>query len=320
MLHDLRLTVRAELDAGPVVLGLAAWRTRVSQSFVTLEVGSGTVGAGFEGRITGARHGQVRADRVHVRSAPHTIQRSHAATRLDGGQLLVSVQLDGTCIVRQAGREALLHPSDMAIYDTSAPYELEFPEGVHAQCVLQVPRDVLGIRDVRDRTAVLVSGAEGVGSAVSALMAALPLALTKTDDARGAALVEHGLQLLRLTIGPEPEAAPPPQALFLAAMDCIRRRADDPALAPAEVAATVHVSLRHLHRVFAASGTSVSRELWDMRVARAARDLRDSQCRGATVAEVARRHGFVSAAHFSRAFTARMGATPGTWRAGGPDR
>ena len=67
------------------------------------------------------------------------------------------------------------------------------------------------------------------------------------------------------------------------------------------------ISTRHLSRVFADVGTSVPQFVLARRL-EAARGLLETTAAGAmTVAAVAHRCGFASAAHFSNAFRARFG-------------
>ena len=61
-----------------------------------------------------------------------------------GEDVLVSVQRAGG-LVRQDGREALLRPGELALYDAARPYTLTF-DAPFAQAVFQLPRDLLAER------------------------------------------------------------------------------------------------------------------------------------------------------------------------------
>ena len=296
---------------------VATWRDAVCRSFVRLDIDPRSPTDRFVGRIAGAERGRVRADRVEVRGAPHVIRRSPAAVTTDGGQLLVSVQLRGTCVVTQHHREAVLNPFDLTIYDTAEPYELFFPEGNHTQVVLQIPRVLLPVRGLGDRTAVPISGTGGTGEAVSSLLAALPSALAKTSPTEGERLVRASLDML--TLGFQLDPGPPPDQHYLLtrAQRFIAAHADDPELTPSAIAAAVHVSVGHLHRLFRVSGTTVRGSLLDLRVARCAQDLQDHRLRYQTIAEIALARGFKDAAHFTRAFSERYRMPPSAWRRDG---
>ncbi|MDH2389197.1 AraC family transcriptional regulator [Streptomyces sp. HNM0663] len=108
--------------------------------------------------------------------------------------------------------------------------------------------------------------------------------------------------------------------LWQAATTHIDAHLEDPALAPATVAAAVYVSLRQLQRAFADHGTTIAAYIRHQRLDHARRCLRTT--RDTSIAAVAARYGFASAAHFSRTYKAAYGHPPtadtGGRRAGTP--
>lgn len=80
----------------------------------------------------------------------------------------------------------------------------------------------------------------------------------------------------------------------------------DPATSPQSVAEHLHVSRRHLYRVLDEIGLTPSSYIRDLRLARAARLLRE----GCSVDVAARRSGFSSTATFRRVFKQRFGSLP----------
>ncbi|MFJ3906294.1 helix-turn-helix domain-containing protein [Streptomyces sp. NPDC090025] len=104
----------------------------------------------------------------------------------------------------------------------------------------------------------------------------------------------------------EPRLAP---ALARAAKDLADRRLADPGLGPAMLARELNVSVRTLHRAFAASGEQVStyirhRRLHEARLALSAPAGRLS------VSELAAHWQFADSSHFTRAFKKQFGQTP----------
>ena len=84
----------------------------------------------------------------------------------------------------------------------------------------------------------------------------------------------------------------------------------DPALDPESIAAAHFISRRHLDRLFADGERTVAETIRDRRLERCRRDLEDPARAGDSVLDIAMRWGFVSPAHFSRAFRATYGMTP----------
>ena len=85
---------------------------------------------------------------------------------------------------------------------------------------------------------------------------------------------------------------------------------DDPGLSTAEIADALNLSQRHLARIFAARGTTVTQHVRYLRLERARRLLVTDEGHPMMVAEVGRRCGFTSASHFSRFFRTQVGISP----------
>ncbi|MEU1572607.1 helix-turn-helix domain-containing protein [Streptomyces collinus] len=96
--------------------------------------------------------------------------------------------------------------------------------------------------------------------------------------------------------------------------DHILRHLADPGLAPPAIAAAHFVSVRYLHKLFQSEGVTVGEWIRTQRLERCRRDLLRSPAPGDGVAAVARRWGFTSPSHFSRAFRAAYGVAPREWR------
>ena len=86
-------------------------------------------------------------------------------------------------------------------------------------------------------------------------------------------------------------------------------------LSPRAVAAANGVSVRQLHRVFSATGTTVGHWIRKVRLARCAAELRSSGVLTEGITGVAFRWGFNDSAHFSKAFRAEFGVAPRAYRA-----
>lgn len=95
----------------------------------------------------------------------------------------------------------------------------------------------------------------------------------------------------------------------------IDRRLMEPDLSPGSIARAHHISVRYLHQLFHNDGTTVGQWVRRRRLDSCRRELSRAHGRRVTVAAVANRWGFSSAAHFSRTFREAYGMTPSQWQA-----
>jgi AraC-like DNA-binding protein len=78
--------------------------------------------------------------------------------------------------------------------------------------------------------------------------------------------------------------------------------------------ASLAMTLRHLHMVFAETGGTLGAHIRDRRLARIRRDLADPRLARRSITEIAFRWGFNDAAHASRAFSRAYGMSPSRFR------
>jgi transcriptional regulator GlxA family with amidase domain len=86
-------------------------------------------------------------------------------------------------------------------------------------------------------------------------------------------------------------------------------------LSPRAIAEANGVSVRQLHRVFSATGTTVCLWVRKARLARCAAELRSSTAGSEGITDIAFRWGFNDSAHFSKTFRAEFGQSPRAYRA-----
>jgi AraC-like DNA-binding protein len=293
---------------------LASWQEQLSSSFVRLDVAAVGAVASLDTRLATTTKGKVHAAVVDVVGEPHVVRRTRRGAAHDDGGLLVSVQMQGSCIVRQAGREAHLSEGDIAWYHAAEPYDLVFPEGTHQQVVLQInPDEFFRARTLLDHTATRVLGDQGIGHAVAPLLRAIPQSLQDAEVGQADRVAQIAVDLLLLSV-PSVPTTPRTPDLLESTRQFIQAHADDPDLTPGSVAAAVHLSVGHLHRIFRGSDSTVGEFLRRARLEHAATDLRDPRFAHWTVADIAQRRGFRDAGHFSRAFASHYGVSPTSWR------
>ena len=105
------------------------WRELICDTFVGLD--AERPGRGFTGTLVSAPLGPLRL--TEVRSvAQHVVRSPRQIERGRGDDVLVSVQRAGRGLVRQDGREALLRPGELALYDAARPVHADVRRAVRA--------------------------------------------------------------------------------------------------------------------------------------------------------------------------------------------
>jgi AraC-like DNA-binding protein len=126
--------------------------------------------------------------------------------------------------------------------------------------------------------------------------------------AAGDALLELARGVMRSEFDDvEPRLAP---ALARAAMEIADWCLADPGLTPAALAGQLNVSVRTLHRAFAAAGETVAAYIRRRRLEQARLELQAPPLERPGVSELAARYHFADGSHFARAFKARYGQAP----------
>jgi AraC-like DNA-binding protein len=293
------------------------WKHLVAESFVPLAARTADVD-GFRGQLRSRVLDRMSI--VEVTATSHEVHRTPALIAQAGERYFkLNLQLEGTGLLIQDNREALLEPGDLAIYDTNRPYTLAFEEQARMMVVmfpcdaLTLPTDYVG-----QLAAVRMAGGTGLSGIVGQFIRQLSENLDVLGGPSGSRLATNALDLVSTMLHAEMDIAPDrmkPQALLAASIrEYIEANLSDPLLAPASIAAAHFISTRHLHNVFHESGTTVASWIRSQRLEGARRDLRDPLHAGKSVSTVAARWGFLDAAHFSRTFRDAFGLSPTDWR------
>lgn len=276
-------------------------------------------------RTVGAISGVGPLTVCSVRANATTVRRTPALARDDmEPSVFVGLQVTGSSVVVQDGREAALRPGDLALYDTTRPYTLLNRDGIH-QHFFRIPRTELALpaRILSRATAVLFSRQDPLADVTATCLRRIA-----RHQAQSAAFPGHGLdaagrpgvELLRALVtarlGDHRTAFQASQeTLHLRVMDYVRAHLGDHDLTPARIAAHHHVSLRQLYKVLSQNGVHLGDWVRSERLERCRAELAAPSARHRSVAAVAYRWGFPNAAHFSRSFKGAFGITPSDWRA-----
>ncbi|ANB05111.1 transcriptional regulator [Streptomyces ambofaciens] len=300
---------------------LGRWQEAVSRALVPSHV---TVRDGRPpgGRITAASLGAVRLCAVEGDAQRLTRTSAHIAHARGASEafLVIGVLTSGTATLMQDGRHASVNEGDLMFYDTSRPYAVDHP-GRFACSLVLLPRGALLLPDeqIRRVTGSAVTASRGVAAVLAPFLASLVSSAPACPPAVAAHLAAAVVDLATTLVADRTaHALPGPDTGRERLVRCIREHIDhhlpDPALSPQSVARAHHISVRYLHRLFEEEGVTVRRLIQRRRLEESARELARAGTTAPTVASVARRWGFVSPAHFSRAFRGLYGHSPREWR------
>ncbi|MBN9613908.1 MAG: helix-turn-helix domain-containing protein [Actinobacteria bacterium] len=306
-------------DAPPAQAdNVSAFRNLVSDSFVPLQI-STEGGGSFAARITSADADSVVF--TEVAAKPHLVERT-PETIADGGSgyYKVSLLLAGTSILVQDGKELVMRPGDLSIYDTSRPYSLLFGEEFR-NLIMMFPKDRLDlpIPFTEQLTAVsLGQQHDGLAPVITAFLSQFPAQLTHLTDRVRTKLAHTSLDLMGTLLSSILDADPiqrdPHQVLLQKIYSYIDLNLASPELSPGSIAAAHYISTRHLHALFRQADTTVSTWIRERRLERCRTDLLDPVLADRTVSAIAARWGFADAAHFSRVFRSAYGISPSELR------
>ena len=296
----------------------SAWHDLISASFVPLHVRSSDP-EHFHGRLRSRLLDELSI--IEVTASGHSVHRTPSLiARSDRLYFKLNLQLAGTGILVQDNREAVLHPGDLALYDTNRPYTLAF-ESDFRTLVLMFPHDALDLPagSVGRLTATRMTADKGLGRMIIPFMTRLAENLDVLSGPSGHRLAHNTVDLLSTLFAAELDQAPdgserPHEELLGRIRRFIEANLADPDLSPASIAAAHFISTRHLHNVFQEAGTTVAHWIRTRRLENCRRELRDPLLAHRSVSRIAGRWGFVNAAHFSRIFRSAFGEPPSSYR------
>jgi AraC-like DNA-binding protein len=294
------------------------YRQAVVSSFVPLDV-SRVSADPFWGRLR-----SVDFDDAHVHevtASQHMVERTESLVAVSDERFYkASLQVSGTGMLIQDGREALLQPGDLAIYDTARPYSMIFEQDMR-MLVLMFPREQLGLPPdmMRQLTAHRFSSTDGLGAMIIPFLQNVSQNLDRVGGATGPRLVRTAIDLITTMFANELDLEADPrdshQLLMQQVRHYIETNLGSPELSPTQIAAAHFISTRHLHGLFREKGTTVSTWIRERRLENCRRDLIEPLNAHLSVGAIAARWGFVEAAHFSRVFKAAYEMSPSELRA-----
>ncbi|MBD3575261.1 MULTISPECIES: helix-turn-helix domain-containing protein [Streptomyces] len=313
------LSLVSTTAALPVTERADYWHSLVSGTFIPLDVALHEPEPAV-GTIVSRHVGALQIS--DVEAGPQAVIRSRRRIAQGGGQYVtVTLQHRGTARLTQHGRQAVAVPGTFTCSDAGRPYRREQPDEFRFTA-FRVPKKDIGVSDddLGAVTATVFDGRSGTAGLLAGYLTRLAEQAPGFDADTGHRLALTAADLLAVLVRerqgrPDPHAPEAARGILARIKEYVRRHLADPGLTPERIAAAHHISVRHLHRLFEAEGTSVGRWIHAERLDRCRRDLARRAGTGPTVSAVAQSWGFVSPSHFSRSFRAAYGMTPREWQA-----
>jgi AraC family transcriptional regulator, positive regulator of tynA and feaB len=291
-----------------------SWTEDLADAFVPLEPRK-IAEQPFQGTISRTDVASIQISRVEATKHVVLRLRSHIARSI-GDVYFVNLQLDGVGRYTQRGHEQICGPGDLAIVDTTEPFEIANCRNFSLFC-FAVPRQLLP-GALAERPRLRLSATEA-GRALSRTLSGHAELCLRSEPNSGISafgaqhvvdLISHAPGILE---GRSPERAGL-SVLLSMMLDHIDRHVDDPELCAATLAQKFHCSQRYVHKLFSTTGRSVGEHVNGQRILVCTRNLLDHAHRRATIAEVAFNAGFRDISYFNRLFKRSTGLAPREFR------
>lgn len=256
------------------------------------------------------RLSSIRSNAIAIERLPKTVSVSQDA-------YFAVLLLSGEYFLEQDGREVVLRPGEMTIYDATRPHRIFCP-GRFSKLIVSVPRAKLKDRvvGVEHCSASRISNGRGVGAVTAALLRSCAEQARDMSAQQFAALSENCFELMSLALlaaRPAP-ASRSRSASMTRIKTFVEQNLRDPELDAALVATALGLSSRYVNAILADEGSSLMRHVWTRRLEKCRRDLDSPISAGRSITEIAFSWGFNDPSHFSRSFKQSFGRSPRDYR------
>ena len=292
---------------------LKSWRDSMSAVYYSLDIVPTSLDR-IRGELFGAQFDAMGVS--SFKADAQRVLRHKSAAQRDGSENFVFLfPTRGPLHFEQLGRSGIATPGEVALLTSGEGYAVDVPD--HSENItLKIPCDRLRARipGLDHRCARTAIANHHFAPLISQLGHQL-LQLDRTPHTL--VLQDTVLDLISLmletagTAGlPESEQQPLMDVLYQRLCAYIGRHFRDPALGPAQAARSHRISVRYLHKVFHAHGTTFGRTLLETRLDEARRLLGPVTARRRPIGEIAFHCGFINQAHFSARYRERFDEAP----------
>lgn len=252
----------------------------------------------------------------------HVVERTMPIVRRHPkASLFACLLLEGEAFFYQSGRCTPVQSGDLIVYGTEKPYLYGFTRPMRQLMIDVKPADLFDSSDrISPDSLFKIDGSLRAGQLLTHPLRDRILGFIDnplTDLATS--LHEEIRARLRLLLQPSYDTPRGDDLLALRLLRAERFIAEhlaDPELDAEAVANYMAMSLRNLNRVFEKYNCSLTKWIWQERLALAHRQLANSAHSSKSIGDIALGCGFSTQAHFAREFKQRYGTTPTQHREG----
>ncbi|WP_176079860.1 helix-turn-helix domain-containing protein [Paraburkholderia tropica] len=290
---------------------VARWEQAVCRT--QIQVQTHPLGAGaFNGRLAARNFGAVLLR--HFRSTPVRYVRGESEIdRNPADNYEISLTLSGKTIIVQNDKEIVQRAGDIVIFDTSRPFDYALPDG-DDQVVIDVPRTLFEqyLPNADGLVGNVLSGNTTFGRLVGTMFRDVGIAGSETAPAVaarvGIAIVDLVATAFDVEFGATARAPLGKPSALARIKAFMLDQLTDSSLDVEAIASANNISVRSLHRLFGAEGTTVMRWLWQQRLCASYKALAEG--RSHRVSDVAMQYGFTNFSHFAKTFRQTFGVLP----------
>jgi AraC family transcriptional activator of tynA and feaB len=235
---------------------------------------------------------------------------------LENRSCIVITQIAGVRRYLQNGASVLLKPGDSTVIDSGRPWSSSCGTDC-TRLYLRVPRWMMEnrLRMPEIPIAHRINGSAGLGATLCRLSQSIFEEAERMQEEEGAAALEAYFGILAGCFGAGGAPAQLGPELHGQIQRFIDAHISEPTLGPEEIASAIGISVRHLHRLFSVSGSTLGDCIRSRRLEHCRSDLANPRWRERTITEIAFSWGFNDSAHFSHAFRKQFGISPRAFRA-----
>lgn len=297
-----------------------AWRAALAEVFGPFEV-SPSVSEKFCGRVSCSRRGQLQFNEIYYRWQTGERTSSNIA-RLTEESYILTRPVEGPLHVARDGREVILKPGFLYLFNQSLPFRFVSDAGYHAFSV-SLPAAALRLREPKIGPIYKIALADGSprGKLLMHYIEQLAAGLAQWSDDEASALSDRLFDLIVLLMVQQGQSHGSEHDTSIKAAHRARAIAyveahlADAALTPDTIASSCGLSTSYLHQVFAAANLSVEDFVYSRRVDKCRELLSDPLHRTKSISQLAYQVGFRHPSHFTRLFKTRFGVPPKDYRA-----